>query len=130
MAKNRASQSQVNSIRFGPSLTALCLCLLIAGAAIGYVWQKSQVNRLGAQMRELESQLGRQAAANERLAIQLNDLSSTVKLVQRARGLGLVPQQSGQVVWLAEPSYPMPAVPAGPSAPRPLAARPVGGVAQ
>jgi hypothetical protein len=122
MAKNRTSQSA--SIRFGPSLTALCLCLLIAGAAIGYVWQKSQVGRLGVQIRDLESQLGRQKAATERLTIQLNDLSSTVKLVQRARSLGLVPQQPGQMVWLAEPSF---AVPAGPAALRPLAARSVDG---
>jgi hypothetical protein len=45
MAKNRKNQSA--AIRFGPALKALGLCLLIGGAAVGYVWQKNQIDQLG-----------------------------------------------------------------------------------
>ena len=45
MAKNRKNQAA--EIRFGPALKASFLCLLIGGSAIGYVWQKNQIYRLG-----------------------------------------------------------------------------------
>jgi hypothetical protein len=48
MAKNRKNQSA--AIRFYPALKALFLCLLIAGLALGYVWQKSQIYQLGRQI--------------------------------------------------------------------------------
>ena len=52
MAKNRKNQSA--AIRFGPALKAVFLCLLIAGSAVGYVWQKSQIYQLGQQIRQRE----------------------------------------------------------------------------
>ena len=52
MAKNRNSQSA--AIRFGPALKAFFLCFLIAGSAVGYVWQKSQIYELGRQIRQRE----------------------------------------------------------------------------
>ncbi len=55
MAKNRKNQSA--AIRFGPALKALFLCLLIAGSAVGYVWQKSQIYQLGQQIRQREIRL-------------------------------------------------------------------------
>ncbi len=55
MARNRKNQSA--AIRFGPALKAAFLCLLIAGSAVGYVWQKSQIYQLGQQIRQRESQL-------------------------------------------------------------------------
>lgn len=102
MAKNRKNQSA--SIRFGPALKALFLCLLIAGSAVGYVWQKSQIYQLGKQMREKESSLARLKAANQKLDDQLADLRSVVMLDQRAHNLGLAPAQPMQVVRLPEPS--------------------------
>ena len=39
MAKNLKNQAA--AIRFGPALKASFLCLLIGGAAVGYVWQKN-----------------------------------------------------------------------------------------
>jgi cell division protein FtsL len=100
MAKNRKNQAA--AIRFGPALKALFLCLLIAGSAVGYVWQKSQVYQLGKQIRELESRRDKLVRNNQMLAGQLEVLRSPAKLEQRARNLGLVPQQPGQVVRLPE----------------------------
>jgi cell division protein FtsL len=125
MAKNRKNQSA--AIRFGPALKALFLCLLIAGSAVGYVWQKSQVYQLGKQIHENESRLAQLERDNQRLADQIADLRSPVKLDQRARSLGLVPAQPMQVVRLSEPVM----VPvADKSATRQLALRPADTVSQ
>ena len=45
MAKNRKNQAA--EIRFGPVLKVVLLCSLIGGSAIGYAWQKNQIERLG-----------------------------------------------------------------------------------
>lgn len=118
MAKNRKNQSA--SIRFGPALKALFLCLLIAGSAVGYVWQKSQIYQLGKQMREKETDLTRLKLGNQKLEDQLADLRSVVMLDQRAHNLGLVPALPMQVVRLPEPLIVLPAVQ---KTPRQLAVR-------
>ena len=118
MAKNRKNQSA--SIRFGPALKALFLCLLIAGSAVGYVWQKSQIYQLGKQMREKESSLARLRAGNQKLEDQLSDLRSVVMLDQRAHNLGLAPALPMQVVRLPEPAF---APPENKNSPRQLAGR-------
>jgi cell division protein FtsB len=124
MAKNRKNQA---AIRFGPALKALLLCLLIAGSAVGYVWQKSQIYQLGKQMRELESRRDKLARNNQLLDSQLESLRSPLKLDPRGRSLGLVPQQPGQVVRLPEmPS----AMPDDQTASRQFAGRPTGGTPQ
>ena len=73
---------------------------MIAGSAVGYVWQKSQIYQLGKQIREMESHLTQLARDNQVLDRQIDDLSSKVKLELRARSLGLAPAQPGQVVRL------------------------------
>ena len=100
MAKNRKNQSA--AIRFGPALKALFLCLLIAGSAVGYVWQKGQVHQLGTQFTEKERRLIQLESDNDKLEKQLADLRSPVKLDQRARDFGLVRAQPGQVHSLSE----------------------------
>ena len=102
MAKNRKNQAA--AIRFGPALKALFLCLLIAGSAVGYVWQKSQIYQLGKQIRQMELRLTQLARDNKKLDDQLADLRSPVMLDQRAHNLGLAPAQPMQVVRLAEPA--------------------------
>src|SRR5580692_9506173 len=102
MAKNQKNQSA--AIRFGPALKALFLCLLIAGSAVGYVWQKSQVYQLGKQIRQMELRLTQLARDNKKLDDQLADLRSPVMLDQRAHNLGLAPAQPMQVVRLPEPA--------------------------
>ena len=52
MAKNRKNLAA--AIRFGPALKASFLCLLICGSAIGYVWQKGEIVRLGQQIHQHE----------------------------------------------------------------------------
>jgi cell division protein FtsL len=119
MAGKRRNQSA--AIRFGSALKAAFLCLLIAGSAVGYVWQKSQIYQLGQEIRQRESRLTQLRNANQRLADQLAALRSPVMLDQRVRqlNLGLVPAQPAQVRRLPEPSAP----PAGGQPTGQLAAR-------
>jgi uncharacterized protein involved in exopolysaccharide biosynthesis len=107
MAKNRKNQSA--AIRFGPALKALFLCLLIAGSAVGYVWQKSQIYQLGMQIKSCESRLSQLRGDNQKLSDQLAMLRSPVMLDQRVRALnlGLAPAQPMQVVRLPD-SRPVP----------------------
>ena len=102
MAKNRKSQSA--AIRFYPALKALFLCLLIAGLAVGYVWQKGQIYQLGRQITASESRLVRLRDENQKLGDQLAVLRSPVMLDQRVRelNLGLVPAKPAQIYRLVE----------------------------
>ncbi|HEV2434777.1 MAG TPA: hypothetical protein VG077_02155 [Verrucomicrobiae bacterium] len=123
MAKNRRNQSA--AIRFGPALKALFLCLLIAGLAVGYVWQKGQIFQLGRQITACESRLAHLRDENQRLSDQLAVLNSPVMLDQRVHelNLGLVPAQPTQVYRLIE-------APPGDDSSRRLAARQDGDLAQ
>ena len=105
MARNRKNQSA--AIRFGPALNALFLCLLIAGSAVGYVWQKSQIYQLGQQIRQREVRLARLQNDDRQLSDQLSILRSPTMLDRRARelNLGLAPAQPMQVLRLAEPVF-------------------------
>lgn len=106
MAKNRKHQSAV--IRFGPALKASFLCLLIGGSAIGYVWQKSEIYRLGQLRSQRESKLKQLLADNKRLSDQIDILHSPVMLDRRTKelNLGLAPATPMQVVRLEEPAAP------------------------
>lgn len=103
MAKSRKGQSA--GIRFGPALKAFFLCFLVAGSAVGYVWQKSQIYELGREIRQREIQLSQLRSEDQKLTDQLAILRSPVMLDQRARqlNLGLVPAQPNQVCRLPEP---------------------------
>ena len=106
MAGNRKRQSA--AIRFGPALKASFLCLLIAGSAVGYVWQKGQIYLLGQDIRQRETRLAQLRNENQRLRDQFAILRSPVMLDQRARelNLGLVPVQPNQIWRLPEPATP------------------------
>jgi len=125
--KNRKSQSAV--IRFGPALKALFLCLLIAGSAVGYVWQKSQIYQLGQQIRQREIRLAQLKDMNQKLSDQLAMLRSPTMLDRRARdlNLGLGPAQPSQIWRLPEPAS---ASLAGQDATRRLAVRQTGAPTQ
>jgi cell division protein FtsB len=125
--KNRKSQSAV--IRFGPALKASFLCLLIAGSAVGYVWQKGQIYQLGQQIRQREIRLTQLKDANQKLGDQLAMLCSPPMLDKRARelNLGLGPARPAQIWRLSEP----PPMPSGnQDAARRLAARQTGATTQ
>ncbi|MGD1087752.1 MAG: hypothetical protein ABR955_03375 [Verrucomicrobiota bacterium] len=104
MAKNRKNQSA--TIRFGPALKAFFLCFMIAGSAVGYVWQKSQIYQLGQQIRQREIRLAQLQNDDQKLNDQLSILRSPVILDQRVRelNLGLVPAQPMQIWRLPEPA--------------------------
>jgi cell division protein FtsB len=123
MAKNRKYQPA--AVRFGPAIKAFLLCLIIGGAGVGYVWQKSQIDELGRQIHAREVRLTKLQDLNKKLRDQLAMLRSPAKLEQRARelNLGLSQPQPAQVWRLAEPLPPPPAVPAGNDAPRQLASQ-------
>jgi hypothetical protein len=108
MAKLKKSQSA--AIRFGPALKAFFLCFMIAGSAVGYVWQKSQIYQLGRHIRQDEIRLSQLKSENQKLTDQLAILRSPVMLDQRARALnlGLVSAAPGQVYRLPEPVFSAP----------------------
>jgi len=103
MAKNRRHQSA--EIRFGPALKASLLCLLIAGCGLGYVWQKSQIDQLGQQIRKRELRLKELQDQNGKLVQQLKSMRSPQYLQERVKemNLGLAPSQPSQVWYLKEP---------------------------
>ena len=104
MARNRKFQSAAS--RFGPALKAFLLCLLIGGSGVGYVWQKDQIARLGAQMKKRETHLLELQEQNEKLRRQLAAMHSPRFLEMRIKelSLGLGAPQPAYVWRLAEPS--------------------------
>ena len=78
MAKNRKNQAA--AIRFGPALKASFFILLIGGSAVGFVWQKSQIDQLGLQIASREKQVFQYKRDNQKLKIQVSDLQSPVRL--------------------------------------------------
>jgi hypothetical protein len=111
MARNRRSQSA--AIRFGPVLKVVLLCSLFCGVALGYVWQKEQIARLGDQMKKSEIHLRELVIQNEKLERQLADLRRPAWLEARIKelGLGLDRPQQAQIWTLREPVRELPAPP-------------------
>ena len=107
MAKNRKYQSA--AVRFGPALKAFLLCAVIGGSGVGYVWQKSQIDELGRQIKRRETRLGELQGQNKKLRDQLQMLRSPKPLEKRVRdlNLGLSQVQPEQVRRLAEPLPPV-----------------------
>ena len=108
MAKNRKNLPA--AIRFGPVVKALLFCLVIGGAAVGYVWQKTQIYELGKQIRGRETRLVEMQDANKKLRDQLAMLRSPARLEQRARELNLgLGQPLPANIWRLPEPVPMPA---------------------
>jgi hypothetical protein len=103
MAKNRKYQSA--SVRFGPALKAFILCALIGGSGVGYVWQKSQINELGRQIKAREIRLAELETQNKKARDQLAVLRSPIMLKKRIEELklGLAEPQQSQIWRLPEP---------------------------
>ena len=113
MARNRKYESA--AIRFGPTLKALLLCLLIGGAGVGYVWQKDQIYQLGRQIKQREVHLRDLADRNEKLRKQLSTMRSPSLLEARIKELklGLLQPEQAQIWQLPEPCRESPAPSAG-----------------
>ena len=112
MARNRKLQTA--AIRFAPALRAFLLCMLIGGSGVGYVWQKSQIGKLGDQIKEREQRLKKLEKGNEDLrnALALTQTVGWIDARVKALNLGLVPVAPNQVLRLMEPS-PEPVAPPG-----------------
>jgi hypothetical protein len=102
MATNRKNQPA--HVRFGPAVKVMLIGTVICGSAIGFVWQKGEVDRLGHQRVERENRLKQLQDDNMRIAHQISILNSPVMIDQRVRelNLGLVPAQPGQKITLVE----------------------------
>jgi hypothetical protein len=112
MARNRRTQSA--EVRFGPALKALLICLLLGGAAVGYVCQKNQLDELGRQKKQREQQLYELRLRNAQRAKQLAELVSPINLERRARGLNLglgLPHPAQVIVVTDHPTPPVRPVP-------------------
>ncbi len=127
MAKNRKNQAA--ALQFAPVLKVVLICFLICGSAVGYVWQKNEIYRLGQQIRQREARLAQLQRDNQRLSDQIAILHSPVMLDQRAKelNLGLAPAQPEQVVRLTDAAPP---VAVGDLRTRQLAQRPAEELAQ
>lgn len=103
MAKNRKSQSA--AVRFGPAIKAFLLCLLIGGSGVGYVWQKSQINELWAQIGKRDKHLAELRDQSEKMRRQLAMLQTPQYIEMRIKelNLGLVQPQPAQIWRMVEP---------------------------
>lgn len=104
MAKNRKHQSA--AVRFGPALKAFIICVIIGGSAVGYVWQKGQIDELGRQIKQREKRVEELANQNKKLRDHLAMLRSPGQLNERVQklNLGLGMPQPNQVYVLPEPT--------------------------
>lgn len=114
MAKNRKSQSA--AVRFGPAIKAFLLCLLIGGSGVGYVWQKSQINELWAQIGRRDKHLAELRDQSEKMRRQLAMLQTPQYIEMRVKelNLGLVQPQPAQIWRMVEPSAELARPGAGP----------------
>ena len=103
MARNRRNNAA--AVRFGPALKLVLFCMLLGGVGVGYVWQQSQVHKLGQQILQGETKLEALQQQNKRLQLCLDKLRSGPALDDRVKklGLGLGPANSTQVLRLLEP---------------------------
>lgn len=103
MARNRKNQPA--ALRFGPAVKAGLLCLLIGGSGVGYVWQTSQIDELGRQIKTRELRLRMLKDQNEKLRRQWATMRSPIVLEMRLKelGLGLAMPEPSQILRLPEP---------------------------
>ena len=102
MAANR--KRQTTAARFAPAVKAAVAVLLIGGSAVGYVWQKEQIGKLGRAIKDREARLAELREGNTKLRKQLATLRSPGVIERRVREmrLGLAQPSPDQVVRLVE----------------------------
>ena len=93
-----------STVRFGPALKAVLICLVTCSLGLGYVWQKQQINSLGQQIKENEITLEELKRENKRRGDNLAYLMSPQELDARLRqlNLDLVIPKPKQIVVLQE----------------------------
>lgn len=80
------------------------LCVLLGVSALGYVWQKNQINQLAAQKRGLEGNLRTLRDQNQTSQLDLTDLQTVAKIEAKIKemNLGLGYPQPEQVIRLVD----------------------------
>jgi len=81
------------------------LCLVIGGAGVGYVWQKTQILELGRQIKQREQRLGALEQRGEKLKKELATMRTVQALEDSIKrlNLGLGQPQISQVWHVSEP---------------------------
>lgn len=88
---------------------SLLLCILVVAvvsvAALGYLWQQTEIHGLGREMKALELELEELRQTNERLSRSYAEMCTPRALEQRVRqmGLELTAPQPGQMIRMTEP---------------------------
>lgn len=85
----RRVQSRNEVIGAGWIVKAVVVCLFVGGSCGGYLWQKSQVHKLGQEIRGLEHDLDQLEKGNEVLRQRYSVLASHRELDQRVEQYGL-----------------------------------------
>ncbi len=93
-------------MRYGPSIKAGLICLVIVVCCVGYVWQKKQIGELSKEITRREELLNQYRQQNDKLKQQLARLLTPSALEERVRGmkLGLGPPNPAQILRLQEPA--------------------------
>ena len=87
MAKNRRQEAA--GLRFVPVARVFIVCTLLAGAGVGYVWQKEQIGKLSQQIHDREERLNEQLNENDSRRKQLAGMRSPAFLERKIRDLNL-----------------------------------------
>jgi len=107
MAKTKRQNG--SELRLGAVVRVGLVCAMLAGAGVGFVWQKEQINKLSQEIHDRENRLGEIQAENESRRKQLAKMRLPAFLEKRIRdlNLGLAAPQPAQVWHLAEPPRPV-----------------------
>lgn len=106
----RKKKSEVSAVRLSGVVKILSICVLLASAGMGYVWQKQQIYRLGQEMKQRETTLEELRSRREQLGRELSVMQSPTAVDARVRSMKLSvgPPQPNQIVRLVE-RWPSPA---------------------
>ena len=101
MGRNRKNGSATWLV---PGAKAALICLLLGGSAIGYVYQKNQLNDLGRQILKSEAELKGYQQSNAHLHRSLLTLHSPTYLVNQVqeRKLPLAQPAQSQILTIVE----------------------------
>ena len=94
------------SIRLMTVMKAFASCLLLGGAAVGYVWQKRELHELGRSIRLAEQRLEQLQRSNKFDRAELSMLGLPQSLLEQLKTSGIVmmPARPDQLVRLPEPA--------------------------
>ena len=103
MKKRRKQEKGSNGL---PVIAVITAVAFVSVAALGYLWQQTEIHALGRQKKSLELEFEQLRASNERLNRVYAEMCTHGELVRRARemGLGLAEPHPNQMIKMTEPS--------------------------